>query len=87
MKHLKDHSSLKTAPISILNEFSLKSAKMRTILDLLKSIAAETHLLSLNASIEAAGAGEQGVRFGVVAQEVKHLATRSSSASKEVVQS
>ena len=51
---------------------------------LIKSISDETHLLSLNAAIEAAGAGEYGLRFGVVASEVKALADRSNLASREV---
>jgi methyl-accepting chemotaxis protein len=68
-----------------LRMFSTKSQDMRRILDLLSNIASETHLLSLNAAIEAAGAGEYGVRFWVVAQETKNLAVRSGSASQEVV--
>lgn len=68
-----------------LGELNAKSANMRQILELLGSIAGETHLLALNASIEAAGAGEHGQRFGVVAQEIKHLADRSNQASQNVV--
>jgi methyl-accepting chemotaxis protein len=71
--------------LATMNELNSRNHKMRRILDLLGSIAAETHLLSLNAAIEAAGAGEYGERFGVVAHEVKDLAARSSQASKEVV--
>ncbi len=70
---------------STMEELADKNANMRTILALLGSIAGETHLLSLNAAIEAAGAGQYGERFGVVAQEIKRLAARSASASKEVV--
>lgn len=68
-----------------LDDLSLKSDRTRHILALLKAISEETHLLALNASIEAAGAGAFGERFGVVAQEVKSLANRSSRASQEVV--
>ena len=71
--------------LATMDELNTRHHKMRRILDLLGSIAAETHLLSLNAAIEAAGAGEYGERFGVVAHEVKDLASRSSQASKEVV--
>ena len=71
--------------LNIMNELDTKSASMRRILDLLGSISAETHLLSLNAAIEAAGAGEFGERFRVVAQEVKNLAGRSTAANKEVM--
>ncbi len=71
--------------LSEMNDLRKKSSNMRMILDLLKSIASQTHLLSLNAAIEAAGAGERGERFGVVAQEVKNLAERSAQANQEVV--
>lgn len=71
--------------LNTVDDLNSRHRKMRRILDLLGSIAAETHLLSLNAAIEAAGAGEYGERFGVVAHEVKDLAARSSQASKEVV--
>lgn len=71
--------------LTTMDDLNTRHYKMRRILDLLGSIAAETHLLSLNAAIEAAGAGEYGERFGVVAHEVKDLAARSSQASKEVV--
>ncbi|MEI6043941.1 MAG: methyl-accepting chemotaxis protein [Chloroflexota bacterium] len=68
-----------------LNELNSKSNNMEQILELLKAVAAETHLLALNASIEAAGAGQYGGRFKIVAQEVKRLANRSQEASQQVV--
>lgn len=71
--------------LKTMDDLNTRHQKMRRILDLLGSISAETHLLSLNAAIEAAGAGEYGERFGVVAHEVKELAARSSQASKEIV--
>jgi methyl-accepting chemotaxis protein len=71
--------------LDTMNDLNTRHNKMRRILDLLGAIASETHLLSLNAAIEAAGAGEYGERFGVVAHEVKDLAARSSQASQEVV--
>jgi methyl-accepting chemotaxis protein len=72
--------------VATMNELNQKSNNMRRILDLLSSIATETHLLALNASIEAAGVGEHGRRFKIVAQEIKNLAARSGNASQEVVQ-
>jgi hypothetical protein len=47
------------------------------VLDLIEEIAQETHVLSLNAAIEAAAAGTEGRRIAVVAEEVRRLASRS----------
>lgn len=62
----------------------VQSGAIKGIVELSDSIAKETHLLALNASIEAAGAGEYGERFAVIAREVKNLADRSFRATGEV---
>ncbi len=54
-----------------------RSREIYQILDLITDIAQETHILSLNAAIEASTAGEHGERFSVVAREVRRLAERS----------
>ncbi|WP_428245810.1 methyl-accepting chemotaxis protein [Ferrovibrio sp.] len=58
--------------------------KIAEIMGLIDEIAFQTNLLALNASVEAARAGEAGKGFAVVAQEVRSLAQRSASASKDI---
>lgn len=60
------------------------SKKVADIVRVIDDIAFQTNLLALNASVEAARAGEAGKGFAVVATEVRNLASRSASASKEI---
>ena len=61
-----------------------RSKEIYRVLDLINEIAQETHILSLNAAIEAVAAGADGRRFSVVAEEVRHLAHRSQESVESV---
>ena len=69
---------------STMLELVEKSNKIKGIVDTIKGIAKTTHLLSLNANIEAARAGDAGRGFAVVAGEVKKLAENSSISANEI---
>ena len=65
-------------------ELGKKSQQIGAVLDVVGELAEQTNILAINATIEAAGAGESGKRFGVVADEIRKLADRVGGSTKEI---
>jgi methyl-accepting chemotaxis protein len=72
--------------IEAVNNLEKQTKNINQIIDVLDSIARRTNLLSLNASIEAAHAGEQGKGFAVVASEIRKLARQTNESLQQVTQ-
>lgn len=70
----------------LLGQLIKQSNSIEKFVELIRAIADETHLIALNGAIEAAGTGEAGERFGVIATAVRDLATRTKSATALVAQ-
>jgi methyl-accepting chemotaxis protein len=65
-------------------ELGKKSQQIGAVLDIVAELAEQTNILAINATIEAAGAGETGKRFAVVADEIRKLADRVADSTKQI---
>jgi methyl-accepting chemotaxis protein len=70
--------------VSHMLDLGKKSQQIGSILDMINEFSEQTNILSINATIEAAGAGEAGKRFAVVGDEIRKLAERVGGSTKEI---
>jgi CHASE3 domain sensor protein len=70
--------------VTHMGDLGRKSQQVGSVLDIVQELAEQTNILAINATIEAAGAGEGGRRFGVVADEIRDLADRVGASTKEI---
>jgi len=70
--------------VSHMLDLGKKAQQVGIVLDIVSELAEQTNILAINATIEAAGAGEAGRRFGVVAAEIRSLADRVGASTKEI---
>ena len=83
-KSAQDGEKLASQTTLAMDEINVQVNSINEAISVIDQIAFQTNILSLNAAVEAATAGEAGLGFAVVAQEVRNLASRSAEAAKEI---
>ncbi|MDD2854826.1 MAG: HAMP domain-containing methyl-accepting chemotaxis protein [Desulfuromonadaceae bacterium] len=83
---INEIKSLSAITFDAIENLSKRVANIGTILSVIDEVAEQTNLLALNASIIAAQAGERGKSFSVVAVEIKNLAKRTGSNTREIAE-
>ncbi|MCM1283086.1 MAG: methyl-accepting chemotaxis protein [Muribaculaceae bacterium] len=76
--------SLTKVLVDDIDKVQKSSEEIKSFVEVIKNIAEQTNLLSLNASIEAARAGDSGKGFAVVAEEIRKLADQSKESGDEI---
>ena len=86
MQYIENAANIISQTASNIEEVYQSSEKIKDITKIIEDIAFQTNILALNASVEAARAGDQGKGFAVVASEVRNLAQTTQASVKDITE-